>query len=231
VLIQGTFGSREQTTVTGGAALGRLDLKHAGWLRFAVNQRREAFHSSGVIRDVPVASGGGGGGGGGRGGGSGSGATPRTFDTRPFALDRHIDVYSSGAEWQTRPSARLAAVVGAALNWQDLADVAVDIEPTWLAGVSYEAAKAVRLYASTTRKVRAPSIDQLYSASAGNPSLHPERAYGVDAGAEMQLGSASRLGLSAFVTHAKTSSNGCPGNHLQTRVRAMDCRVRGGRRC
>ena len=51
-LVPGTFQSRERTTVTGGSALARLDLERFGWLRLAVNQRRESFDSSGVIRDV-----------------------------------------------------------------------------------------------------------------------------------------------------------------------------------
>ncbi|HEY9467443.1 MAG TPA: TonB-dependent receptor plug domain-containing protein, partial [Vicinamibacterales bacterium] len=90
-LVQGTFQSRERTTVTGSSILGRLDLERFGWLRLAVNQRREAFDSDGVIRDV-VASGsfgGGGGGGGGGGRGGGAGSTPASFGVRAFEIDRH----------------------------------------------------------------------------------------------------------------------------------------------
>jgi hypothetical protein len=67
-LVQGTFQSRERTTVTGSSALARVDLARLGHLRLALNQRRESFDSSGVIHDVRNS--GGGGGGGGRGGGS-----------------------------------------------------------------------------------------------------------------------------------------------------------------
>ena len=85
--VQGTFQSRERTTVTGSSALARLDLERFGWLRVAVNQRREAFDSNGVIRDVADEwfvrwwrrwwrRGG------------GAGAVPPTFDVRSFAIDR-----------------------------------------------------------------------------------------------------------------------------------------------
>jgi outer membrane cobalamin receptor len=205
-LVQGTFRSRERTTVTGSTVLGRLDLLRFGWLRLAVNQRHEAFDSNGVIRDVQLTTGGGSGGGsGGRGGGSRPGTTALNFDERSFSFDRQVDVYSSGAEWQFHPSSRLGAVLGAAMNWQDRANVdgGVEPQPTWIAGVSYDATSNLRLHASTTRKVRVPSIDQLYSTATGNASLRPERAYSLDAGAEHRLGASSTISLSAFVTRAK----------------------------
>jgi len=202
-LVQGTFQSRERTTITGSAALGRVDLQRLGWLRVAVNQRRESFDSNGEIRDVPVAAsgGGGGGGGGGRGGGA-SGAAPPTFSVRSFALDEHVDVYSTGTEWEFHPIAKIGTVLGAAFNWQRRPEAGTETEPTWIAGVSYDATSALRLHASATRKIRVPSLEQLYSASTGNPDLRPERAYGVDVGADQQLGRASTIGVSTFVTHA-----------------------------
>jgi vitamin B12 transporter len=196
-LVQGTFQSRERTTVTGSTALGRLDLRRFGWLRVAANQRREAFDTSGVIRDVSTS---GGGGGGGRGGGA---RPPAAFDVRSFSLDRHVDIYSTGTEWQVRPAAKVGAVIGTALNWQRRVDGATEAEPTWIAGVSYDATQAVRLHVSGTRKVRVPSIDQLYSSTAGNPRLRTERSYGVDAGVDATMGRASTVGVSTFMTQAK----------------------------
>ena len=196
-LVQGTFQSRERTTVTGGTALARVDLKRLGWLRVAVNQRREAFDSTGTIRDVSAA--GGGGGGGGRGGGS----RPATFDVRSFALDQHVDVWSTGAEWQAHPAARVGTVIGAAVNGQRRAGQDAELAPTWIAGISYEATSDLRLHASATRKVRVPSIDQLFSTTAGNPALRSERAYGLDVGVDRRLGEDSAVEVSGFVSHAR----------------------------
>src|SRR5689334_13898437 len=131
-LVSGTFTSRERTTVTGSSALGRLDLGRLGWLRLAVNQRREAFDSNGVIRDVAVggagAGGGGGGGGGGRGGGSGN--QPTAYNVRAFSLDRHVDVYSTGAEWQVHPAPRVGVLLGASMNAQQRPGEDGDVAPT-----------------------------------------------------------------------------------------------------
>ena len=200
-LVQGTFQSRERTTVTGSSALARLDLERLGWLRVAVNQRREAFDSNGEIRDVATSGSSGGGGGGGRGGGAGT--TPATFGVRSFAIDRYVDVYSTGAEWQVRPMTRLGTVIGAAVNTQQRPGGATETDPTWLAGMSYDATDMLRLHASATRKIRVPSIDQLFNTSSGNPDLRSEHANGVDVGADYRLGTTSSVGLSAFTTHAR----------------------------
>jgi outer membrane receptor protein involved in Fe transport len=198
--VQGTFDSRERTTVTGSSLLSRLDLPRFGSLRAAVNQRREAFESSGVIRDVALAGGGGGGGGGGgRGGGSGL----ASFDVRAFSVDRHVDVYSTGAEWQAHPVRRLGTVLGAAVTLQRRPGDVSDAAPTWLAGVSYDATTALRLHASAARKIRVPSIDQLFSTSSGNPALRSEHAYSVDVGADYRLGAASTVGVAGFATDAR----------------------------
>jgi vitamin B12 transporter len=61
----------------------------------------------------------------------------------------------------------------------------------------------LRLRGSVSRKIRVPSIDQLFNASAGNPNLRPERANGVDVGADYRLAQTSTLGVSAFSTHAR----------------------------
>jgi outer membrane cobalamin receptor len=205
-LVQGTFQSQEHTTVTGSSALGRLDLEKLGWLRMAVNQRREAFDSNGVIRDVSVGGTGGtggGGGGGGRGGGAGNANRPPAFDVRTFDVDQHVDVYSAGVEWQVFPVKRLGTVVGAAVNVQQRPGSDAESAPTWLAGVSYDVTDDVRLHASGSRKIRVPSIDQLFNTSSGNPELRSEHANGVDLGVDYRLDAMSTIAVSAFSTHAR----------------------------
>jgi outer membrane receptor protein involved in Fe transport len=195
-VVQGTFQSQERTTVTGSSALARLDLERFGWVRLAVNQRREVLDSDGVIRDVPIA-------GRGSGAGGGSGRTrATTFDVRSFAIDRHVNVYSTGAEWQVHWMERLGTVIGAAANVQQRPGGETETEPTWLAGVSFKASDPLRLRASAARKVRMPSIDQLFNTSFGNPALRSERVNSVDVGADYQLATASTVSVSAFTTDA-----------------------------
>jgi len=198
-LVSGTFQSRERTNVTGSSVLARVDLAPFGWLRLALNQRRESFDSSGVIRDVAGATTGGSGSG---SGGKGSGTSPTRFDLRDFSSDAHVDVYSTGAEWEAHPAARVGTVLGGAINLQQRPGLASTVEPTWLAGVSIDPTTTLKLHASASRKVRVPSIDQLYNTSSGNPSLHAEHAYAVDAGADQQLTKGVVATVSVFQTNA-----------------------------
>jgi outer membrane cobalamin receptor len=197
-LVPGTFHSRERTTVTGSSALGRIELQRFGRLRLAINQRRESFDSSGVIRDVRI-----GGSGGGGGGGGGGASQTASFAVRSFAIDSHVDVYSTGAEWQIQAVQRLGFVFGAAMNVQRRPGGKSDTAPAWLAGASYEATPRIRVHASLTRKVRVPSIDQLFNASSGNPALRSEHAYGLDIGAGYRLDTTSMIALSAFAAAAR----------------------------
>jgi iron complex outermembrane receptor protein len=76
-------------------------------------------------------------------------------------------------------------------------------EPGWLAGLSYDLARNVRVRGSATRKIRFPSIEQLYDASTGNPLLEPERADEIEAGIDYEWTAAKTvISLSGFHTRA-----------------------------
>jgi outer membrane cobalamin receptor len=76
-------------------------------------------------------------------------------------------------------------------------------EPGWLAGLSYDLAPNVRVHASAARKIRFPSIEQLYDASNGNPLLEPERADEIEAGVDYAWTAVKTVvGLSGFHTRA-----------------------------
>jgi outer membrane cobalamin receptor len=94
-------------------------------------------------------------------------------------------------------------VLGAAVNAQQRPGGDTQTAPTWLAGLSYSATDDLRLHASVTRKIRVPSIDQLFNTSSGNADLRSEHANGVDVGIDYRLNAASTVGLSAFSTHAR----------------------------
>jgi outer membrane cobalamin receptor len=106
----------------------------------------------------------------------------------------------------------------------------MDSAPTWLAGTSYDATRRIGLHASVTRKVRVPSIDQLFNTSSGNPTLRSEHAYGLDTGADYQLGTTSTIGLSAFATEAHDfieRTSGSPFENQDTyRFRGAEVTVR-----
>ena len=93
-------------------------------------------------------------------------------------------------------------MLGGAFNVQQRPGQASTVEPTWLAGVTVAPTTTLTLHASASRKVRVPSIDQLYNTSSGNPRLHAEHAYAVDAGADQQLAKGVTATVSVFQTNA-----------------------------
>ena len=92
--------------------------------------------------------------------------------------------------------------------------------------VTFDATDDLRLHASATRKIRVPSIDQLFNTSSGNPELRSEHANGVDAGADYRLGTTSTVGVAVFSTHARDfieRPSGLPfENHDRYRFRGTE---------
>jgi outer membrane receptor protein involved in Fe transport len=215
-LVSGNFQEKNKTRISGGQGLGRLDLGRAGWLRLSVSGRRESFDSTGVIRDVAV--GGTGGGGGGGGGGKAVTPVPVTYAIRSFDESNRVDVFSTGGEWEFRPSAGTGVVLGASQDWQQRQQNDGAAGTGWLAGFSYDMTKDVRLHASGTRKVRFPSIQQLYDPTAGDPTLRPERAYEAEVGLD-KTWSRSKLSLAGFTTRAMNFIERDPGGLYRNRDR------------
>jgi len=216
----GTFQERNKTRISGGQALARLGLGRAGWLRLSASGRRESFDSAGVIRDVAVGGTGSGGGGGGGGGGGRNPVTtlPVTYATRSFDGSSRVDVFSTGGEWEFRPFARSGVVLGLSQDWQQRQQADGAAGTGWLAGFSYDMTKDVRLHASGTRKVRFPSIQQLYDPAAGDAALQPERAYEMEAGLDKTWGR-SRLSVAGFTTRAINFIERDPGARYRNRDR------------
>jgi outer membrane receptor protein involved in Fe transport len=114
-----------------------------------------------------------------------------------------VDVLSTGAEWQVQLSKALGTVVGIAANHQRRPGLEALTAPSWLGGLSFDATDALRVHASASRKVRVPSIDQLFNVSTGNPSLRAEHAYTIDAGADYRMDDETTFGVTAFWTDAR----------------------------
>jgi outer membrane cobalamin receptor len=71
-----------------------------------------------------------------------------------------------------------------------------------LAGTTWDVAAGTRLRASAARKVRFPTLVQLYDERDGNPALEPETAFTWEAGVERRWDSGAAVGLVGFLTRA-----------------------------
>jgi Outer membrane receptor proteins, mostly Fe transport len=201
--VPGTFQTDDVSTVSGGSIHARYNFGRIGELKTAFNGRHEQFASDGVIRDVDLASGSPTAGGGGRGGtGQGAGAGARRFGLRALNSDHAVNVLSGGVEWEARPTQGTGIVAGYALNMQDGSETERRTSPTLLAAFFKQWPAGMTVHAAAFRRMRFPSIGDLYETGSGNPDLKPERSRGVEAGVDRRIRRAT-ASVNAFVMNTR----------------------------
>lgn len=200
--IKGTYSFDSTTRISGLHGQISHVWANASRLTFALNSRREDWQQTGVIRDVPITkAGGGGGGGGGSGGGSGGGGAG-LYGLRQVDESKTVDVSSAALEYAASPFQHGGLVLGGAYNWQHRDD-GTHGAISASAGLFYDVDSALRLRGSISRRVRAPSIAQLYDTAAGNPNLQFETAVNYEVGARYRLNPVTALQATVFQMDVK----------------------------
>lgn len=100
--------------------------------------------------------------------------------------DADFQLYSVSLEYEVQPVQYLDIVLGIGQHWQDRDDGTED-DYSYLIGASYQLFEPTRLKASHTRKVRFPSLRDLYDPERGNLDLDAEVSKHYEAGIEQQL--------------------------------------------
>jgi len=197
--VKGTFYQMSTSRIKGATLQTSYDLQTFGLLTLGLNARREELDIDGQIRDVQIGGGGGGGGGGGS-----------TYDVRDFKDERDLEVYSVALEYEVTPFKGFGLVLGYSHNWQEKDegengndDGGSDNEGSYLVGAYYDITQNTRIKASAAKKIRFPSIRQLYDENGGNPDLTTERSYNYELGLEQKLPWKSLLTLTGFLINAK----------------------------
>ncbi|WP_204165139.1 TonB-dependent receptor [Shewanella algidipiscicola] len=139
-------------------------------------------------------SGTGGGNGSGTGGGNGSGGSGETFDDASW-------MYTAALEYQYQQD-HLGATVGAALHQQDRVQ---DDETDYSAQVAgyWQVLDATRVNLGIARKIRFPSMRNLYSLSSGNEALQAETSEHIELSLDQGLGYNTDLNIAGFYTDAE----------------------------
>jgi outer membrane cobalamin receptor len=186
----GSFRIEETALLAGGAVHGRYDAAEGfGALRFATNGRYERYDVDGIS----CVTGGGGGGGGASCGTVGS-ARPFT----PVDTDEDLGVFSLGAEYEVELFEALGLVAGYSHAFLE-AESGVDEDGSiLLAGATYDLPTETRLRASAARKIRFPSVVQLYDPNGGNVHLESEHCWCFEVGVEQALPWATTFGAVGF---------------------------------
>lgn len=106
-------------------------------------------------------------------------------------------VHSAALEYETSPLSRLNLVIGYAYHLMEKDQGDDENDFSYLLGAGFDLCENTRLNASYAKKIRFPSIRQLYSKD-GNPNLEAEKTFHYEAGIEHTLFDDINLSLTVF---------------------------------
>jgi outer membrane cobalamin receptor len=175
-----TFRQKLRSIVSGARTEASSAFGAFGTLATSIAVQREKQRLSGFIRNVPVTGGGGAGGGGGRPGGGGGGGQ-QSFANRALDSNDAQTTTSAAVEYSVTPVRRLHVTVGTSAHWFSRGG-RTDRATQWMAGLTYVLPGGVAFNAAYARKIRFPTLQQLFDAQRGNPGLRPETSDDYEAG-------------------------------------------------
>ncbi|MBK8956868.1 MAG: TonB-dependent receptor plug domain-containing protein [Proteobacteria bacterium] len=136
------------------------------------------------------------------GDGSGGGQPTRfeqvSFGLRPFDQTRDLTIASGALEINFRTIAAIDVVLGYAEHWLQRDDGSSAFEGSFSASLGRALGRDWRVRAGVARKIRMPSVQQLYDSISGDPTLAPERAMTYEIGADYGGWRWADVGLTIF---------------------------------
>lgn len=119
-----------------------------------------------------------------------------------FDDDQHLQGYTAALQYDVSPREVLGLVAGVGYHHQNRTGDGKG-DASYLAGVRYDIRDNTRLRASLSRKVRFPSIRQLYETGSGDPTLRAERSMHWELGIAQQLADKATVSAVGFVIDAR----------------------------
>ncbi|BBO85720.1 TonB-dependent receptor [Desulfosarcina ovata subsp. sediminis] len=123
--------------------------------------------------------------------------------TEDYSDERDIQIYSVALEYEHQLGDRAGIVVGYGHHFQDKDSGGSDDDFSYLVGVSYDLTDATRVKANHARKIRFPSVKQLYDGDSANPDLDTEVTLHYEAGIRQMLPYGMSLGVTGFIIRAE----------------------------
>jgi outer membrane receptor protein involved in Fe transport len=125
-----------------------------------------------------------------------------SVDDGDAKVDEDFQLYSVSMEYEVAPLDKLGVVLGAGAHWQNR-DEQNEEDFTYLVGMTYDLLEGTRLKASHSRKVRFPSLKELYDGKDSNPELGAETTWNYELGVEQQLPAKTLLSVTGFYSEAE----------------------------
>lgn len=103
-----------------------------------------------------------------------------------FATDEDLDVFSAAAEYEVKLTNQLSAVVGG--GWaEQRREQSSDGDYTYLAGLRFAVTEDLALRGNVARKIRFPTLRNLYGTQEGNENLETEVTQNYEIGLDQRL--------------------------------------------
>ena len=118
--------------------------------------------------------------------------------SKPVADARKDRLYSVAAEYEASPVQNLNLVAGYGHHFQNKSEGKSESAGAYLLGAAYDILETTQVKASYAKKVRFPSIRQLYSPKDGNTALAPEKSFHYEVGITQELPGDTRLSATVF---------------------------------
>jgi len=178
---KGAYSSESTTKTTGGTVQINADLQQAGGLTLALMSRNEDWSDRGfeVVEDKKT----------------------KEIESVFYAEDEDVQLYSAALEYEVTLAEDLGMVLGYGYHWQNRDTGNDDDTYSYLLGLYYDVAPSSRIKLSHARKIRFPSIKQLYG-SGGDADLVAEETMHYELGLEQRLPANTMLSINGFVNDA-----------------------------
>jgi vitamin B12 transporter len=174
---KGSLRSNDTTRIGGGNVQLGYDLKKAGTATLALMGENDSWEGEGFTVVQPNKN------------------TPPAQVS--FDEDKNVQIYTAALQYVVSPLDKLGLVLGYGEHFQQ-ATGNYENDYSYLVGLHYDLFSGTRLKLSYERKIRFPSIQQLYDISSGNSDLKPERTLHYDVGVEQVLPANTWLSLDVF---------------------------------
>jgi vitamin B12 transporter len=171
------FHHEDTMSVYGGSVQTGYDVGNSGHINLGLNNRTEGLDSSGY--DI------------GR------------RDTTYIDQENNLKINSAALEYNGHLIDDLGFTIGYGHHWLDKEDGDDDDDSSYLLGLFYDLNQNVRVTGSYAKKIRFPTIRQLYGEGEGNEDLTTEHSDNYEAGIEWFLPFDSTISLTGFHMEVK----------------------------
>ncbi|WP_321532084.1 TonB-dependent receptor plug domain-containing protein [uncultured Desulfuromonas sp.] len=175
---KGAYESNSTTRTTGGAIQLNADLQDAGGLSLAVSTQNDDWEDKGFEVD-------------------------KNNVAVNYKNNEDVDQYNVALEYEVALGGKAGMVAGMGYHVQDRSSGGDEDAYSYLIGFHFDPVVGTRLKINHARKVRFPSIKQLYDIDSGNEDLDAEHTMHYELGVEQALPGKTLFSLTGFINDAK----------------------------